>query len=72
MIHILKYIFISLLIFSSTSSFSQNVIARLDLGKKDPKPDYYEYSPVDGGLITFGATSKARLIFSVQIVAARP
>lgn len=36
---------------------AQEVISRLDLGRRDPKPSYFEYSPVDGGLVTFGPTS---------------
>ncbi|MEL6671943.1 MAG: hypothetical protein AAFR61_07110 [Bacteroidota bacterium] len=36
---------------------AQRVTARLDLKKRDPKPDFYEYSPSDQGLVTFGAMS---------------
>lgn len=36
---------------------AQEVLSRLDLGRRDPKPSNFEYSPVDGGLITFGPTS---------------
>lgn len=51
-----------ILLFASMSLLTiyadaQNVQARLDLGRKDPKPSYFEYSPVDGGLVTFGPTS---------------
>ena len=35
-----------------------NIVARLDLGKNDPKPEFYEYSPVDQGLITLGPLSR--------------
>ena len=59
MIHILRYIFIGLILFPISNLSAQDVVARLDLGKRDPKPDFYEYSPIDGGLITFGATSTA-------------
>ncbi|MEM6763660.1 MAG: hypothetical protein AAF824_03680 [Bacteroidota bacterium] len=38
---------------------AQNVVARLDLGKKDPKPDFYEYSPLDKGMVTLGPSSNA-------------
>ena len=37
---------------------AQEVVARLDIGKRDPKPDFIEYSPVDKGLITMGPTSR--------------
>lgn len=33
---------------------AQSVVARLDLDRRDPKPNFFEYSPVDGGLVTFG------------------
>ena len=35
-----------------------NIVARLDLGKNDPKPEFYEYSPIDQGLITLGPMSR--------------
>lgn len=35
----------------------QEVLARLDLGKRSPKPSFYEYSPADGGLVTLGPVS---------------
>ncbi|MEM6800774.1 MAG: hypothetical protein AAF696_05185 [Bacteroidota bacterium] len=38
-------------------AFGQNIEARLDLRRKDPKPDFFEYSPTDGGLVTLGPTS---------------
>lgn len=38
---------------------SQDITARLDLGRRDPKPTFYEFSPVDGGLVTFGPASTA-------------
>ncbi len=34
------------------------ITARLDLGKRDPKPEFYEYSPVDQGLVTLGPLSR--------------
>lgn len=48
---------LALLGFSATPVAAQEVVARLDLGKRDPKPDFYEYSPADGGLVTLGPTS---------------
>ncbi len=44
---------------SSSSLYGQQITARLDLSKRDPKPEFYEYSPVDQGLITLGPTSTA-------------
>lgn len=40
-------------------SAQTEIVARLDLGKRHPKPDFYEYSPVDGGLVTLGPASTA-------------
>lgn len=37
--------------------FAQQEIARLELESRDPKPDFYEYSPVDKGLVTLGPMS---------------
>lgn len=37
---------------------AQDIIARLDLGKRDPKPEFYEYSPVDKGLVTLGPATR--------------
>jgi hypothetical protein len=37
---------------------AQEIIARLDLGRRDPQPDFYEYSPQDGGMVTLGPTSR--------------
>lgn len=52
-----------ILIFFSISSITQvlgqEITARLDLTKRDPKPEFYEYSPVDQGLVTLGPTSTA-------------
>jgi hypothetical protein len=52
-----KYIALLLLIAVAPGLFAQTISARLDLGKRDPKPDFYEFSPVDGGLVTLGPTS---------------
>jgi len=41
-----------------TALFAQEITARLDLGRRDPKPDFYVYSPTDGGLVTLGPTSR--------------
>lgn len=38
-------------------SYGQEIVARLDLRKRDPKPAFYEYCPADGGLVTLGPTS---------------
>ena len=38
---------------------AQKVVARLDLGRREPKPDYYEYSPSDGGIVTLGPNSRS-------------
>lgn len=53
--------FAALIILHLTSlwAFSQtDIVARLELGKRDPKPDFYEYSPVDGGLVTLGPANR--------------
>ena len=42
-----------------TEGFGQEITARLDLGRRDPKPTFYEFSPIDGGLVTFGPSSTA-------------
>lgn len=36
---------------------AQDVVAQLNLGRRDPHPDFIEYSPADGGLITLGPGS---------------
>ncbi|MEM6346600.1 MAG: hypothetical protein AAF927_22115 [Bacteroidota bacterium] len=41
----------------STALEAQEIVARLDLGRRDPKPEFYEYSSADGGLVTFGPSS---------------
>ncbi len=33
---------------------AQQEIARLELGSRDPKPEFYEYCPTDKGLVTLG------------------
>lgn len=48
----LIWILISLVTFTRLSA--QEVIARLDLGKRDAKPDFYEYCPADKGMVTMG------------------
>ena len=49
-------------------SAQTQIISRLDLGKRSPKPQFYEYSPVDGGLITMGPmrTSSSRQVGLVK------
>jgi hypothetical protein len=49
------WVFLCFSLFSQ--SFAQDVIARLDLGRRDPHPDFIEYSPADGGLVTLGPAS---------------
>ncbi|MDX2250629.1 MAG: hypothetical protein SF052_27855 [Bacteroidia bacterium] len=34
-----------------------SVTARLDLTRREPKPEFYEYSPADGGLVTLGPST---------------
>ncbi len=51
------FLFLVLLGLTMTPGYAQEISARLDLGRRDPKPDFYEYSPVDGGLVTLGPTS---------------
>lgn len=40
-------------------AFGQTITAQLDLGRREPQPDFYEYSPVDEGIVTLGAMNKA-------------
>lgn len=49
--------YILLLGLSVGQLMGQDVVARLDLGKRSPKPEFYEFSPVDGGLVTLGPSS---------------
>jgi len=46
------------LLICGNDSFAQTITARLELGRRDPKPNFYEYSPQDGGLVTLGPTSR--------------
>ncbi len=53
-----KLLFFSYLFLGLVASLSaQEVTARLDLGKRDPHPDFIEYSPADGGIVTLGPSS---------------
>ena len=52
----LLYVLI-LLSLTVSSAFSQNITARLDLGKRDAHPNFILHSPVDNGLVTLGAAS---------------
>lgn len=51
------FIILSLSFLTLLPVSAQNITARLDLGRRDPHPDFYEYSQADEGLITFGPTS---------------
>lgn len=57
MINLKKGLLWSLILFLTTALSAQDIVARLDLGRRDPKPEFYEYSPTDGGLLTFGPTT---------------
>jgi hypothetical protein len=46
------------LLSAALGALGQDITAKLNLGRRDPKPDFYEYSPTDGGLVTFGPTSR--------------
>jgi hypothetical protein len=37
---------------------AQNIVARLDLDRRDPEPHYLEYVAADGGLVTLGNQSR--------------
>ncbi|RMG71358.1 MAG: hypothetical protein D6722_07030 [Bacteroidetes bacterium] len=52
---------LSLLVFLfwGSEGMAQEVVARLDVGRREPLPDYYEYSPVDGGIVTLGPASRS-------------
>ena len=50
---------LSLALLWSTPLPAQTITARLDIGRRDPKPDFYVYSPSDQGLVTMGPNSKA-------------
>lgn len=45
--------------FALNTLFAQQEIARLSLEPGNPLPEFYEYSPVDKGLVTLGQTSLA-------------
>ena len=49
--------FFGLMLGFVASLSAQEVSARLDLGKRDAHPDFIEYSPADGGLVTLGPAS---------------
>lgn len=51
-------LFFICLLGSTAPMAAQSIIAQLDLGRREPQPDFYEYSNVDQGLVTLGATSK--------------
>lgn len=53
-------LWLSLVLFIPLSSNlrAQTITARLDIGKRDPKPEFIEYSPNDNGLVTLGPSSK--------------
>lgn len=51
----LLLLFFAMLLVSEASA--QQIVAQLDLDRRQPKPDFYEYSPVDKGLLTFGPSS---------------
>ncbi|MEO0470366.1 MAG: hypothetical protein AAF206_12140 [Bacteroidota bacterium] len=38
---------------------AQTVRARLDFGKRDPKPEFVEYASADNGLVTLGPSNKS-------------
>jgi hypothetical protein len=56
--------FLSLLILFPNLQ-AQDVVAQLDLGRRDPQPDFIEYSPADGGIVTLGpgSTHSTRYVF---------
>lgn len=39
-------------------AFAQEVVARLDLDRRDPEPQFLEYVAADGGLVTLGNQSR--------------
>ncbi|WNJ21154.1 hypothetical protein [Pontibacter sp. G13] len=49
---------ICLMVFLTIPASAQDIISRLDFGKKDPQPEFFEYSPLDKGLITLGPTNR--------------
>lgn len=42
---------------------AQTISARLDLSKRDPKPEFYEYVSADQGVVTFGPMSRVSTRF---------
>lgn len=42
-----------------SGGYSQDIVAKLELGSRDPKPEMYEYCPTNKGLVTLGPVSVA-------------
>ncbi len=53
----IKFFLFFLLALVSSLAEAQSILSRMDLTRRDPKPTFFEYSPVDGGLVTFGPTN---------------
>lgn len=41
------------------NAYAQGVVARLDINRPDPHPEYVEYSPADESIVTLGPSSSA-------------
>jgi hypothetical protein len=45
-------------LFFTVDGWSQNIVARLDLDRRDPEPHFLEYVAADGGIVTLGNQSR--------------
>ena len=54
-----KLLFVVGLLFFAPTLFAQEILSQLELGSRDPKPDYCEYVTEDHGIITMGPMSTA-------------
>ncbi len=57
--HPLGYLILFFGCWGLSSLQAQEIQAQLDIGRRKPKPDFIEYSPVDKGLVTLGPASRA-------------
>ena len=54
-----KYTLFAILIAIPTFLQAQQIIARMDLGRRDPRPDDFHFSPIDNGLVTVGNSTRS-------------
>lgn len=59
MLHKFVYLLLGCVILNFSPIQAQEITARIDLGKREPQPDFYVYSPVDQGIVTLGPVNKS-------------